>query len=106
MTQLLDPGARRASSYFHMFEELCVRGYLVARTVAEPIIATVALMADSGLPCFGRGAPVANLRHRFRLDLSERQAAQFMRDMIAEAYDRWSTGFYDYIQALQNRIPY
>jgi len=106
MTQLLDPGGTRASSYFRLFEELCVRGYLAARTVAEPIVATVALMADSGLPCFARGAPVANLRARFRLELSERAAAQHMRELIAESYDRWSTGFYDYVQHLQNRIPY
>jgi phosphatidylinositol 4-kinase A len=74
--------------------------------VAEPIIAVVALMAESGLPCYGRGQPVANLRNRFRLDLSERVAAQLMRDMINDAYQKWTTGFYDYIQALQNRIPY
>lgn len=74
--------------------------------MAEPIIATVALMAESGLPCYGRGAPVANLRSRFHLDLSERQAAGLMRDMINDAYKKWTTGFYDYIQALQNRIPY
>lgn len=77
-----------------------------ARTVAEPIIATVALMANSGLPCFGRGAPVANLRQRFRLDLNDAQAAAFMRQTIADAYDKWTTGFYDYIQSLQNKIPY
>lgn len=41
--------------------------------MAEPIIATVALMAASGLPCFGRGAPVENLRRRFHLEMSERQ---------------------------------
>lgn len=45
-----------------------------ARTVAEPIIATVSLMAESGLPCFSRGAPVANLRTRFHLEMSDAQA--------------------------------
>jgi hypothetical protein len=44
-----------------------------ARTVAEPIIATVSLMAESGLPCFSRGAPVANLRRRFHLEMSDAQ---------------------------------
>lgn len=44
-----------------------------ARTVAEPIIATVSLMADSGLPCFSRGAPVANLRNRFHLEMNDAQ---------------------------------
>jgi phosphatidylinositol 4-kinase len=46
---------------------------LQARTVAEPIIATVSLMAESGLPCFSRGAPVANLRNRFHLEMNDAQ---------------------------------
>jgi len=29
-----------------------------------------------------------------------------MRNTINDAYAKWTTGFYDYIQALQNRIPY
>jgi hypothetical protein len=38
-------------------------------------MATVELMAASGLPCFGRGKPVENLRARFRLDLTDAQVA-------------------------------
>ncbi len=34
------------------------------------------------------------------------QAAAHMRGLISDAYQKWTTGFYDYIQALQNRIPY
>ncbi len=79
---------------------------LQARTVAEPIIATVALMAESGLPCFGRGLPVENLRRRFHLEMTERQAAEFMRRTVADAYDKWTTGVYDVIQHAQNKIPY
>lgn len=56
--------------------------------MAGGIIATVALMAESGLPCYGRGAPVDNLRKRFRLDLTDAQAADFMRQTIADAYDK------------------
>lgn len=71
-------------------------------------MAAVALMQDSGLPCFSRGpaAAVANMRRRFHLEMSERQAAQFMLDTINDAYQKWTTGFYDYIQQLQNKIPY
>jgi len=58
-----------------------------ARTVAEPIIATVALMQDSGLPCFGRGQPLANLRKRFHLELTERQAAALMKDTIQVGFN-------------------
>lgn len=45
--------------------------YGQARGVADGIMATVELMAASGLPCFGRGKPVENLRARFRLDLTD-----------------------------------
>ena len=73
--------------------------------MAEGIIATVQLMEHSGLPCFGRGAPVANLRSRLHMEMSERQAASHMREVVRRAYDSNTTGFYDYIQYLQNRIP-
>ena len=63
-----------------------------ARTVAEGIIASVALMASSGLPCYGRGAPVDNLRRRFHLEMSDKQAAAFMRATINDAYDKVCDG--------------
>lgn len=59
-----------------------------ARTVAEPIIATVSLMAESGLPCYGYGKPLVSLRERFHLDMTEAQAAAFMRNAISDAYDK------------------
>ncbi|EIE19821.1 phosphatidylinositol 3 and 4-kinase family protein, partial [Coccomyxa subellipsoidea C-169] len=105
MTLLVDPGGSRASREFCRFENLCVRGFLAARGVAEGIIATVALMAESGLPCYGRGRPVENLRKRFHLEMSDSQAAAFMQATIRDAYDKWTTGFYDYVQYLQNAIP-
>ena len=61
---------------------------LQARSVAEGILATVALMEDSRLPCFGRGAPLPNLRKRFHLDMTEAKAAAFMRSTILDAYDK------------------
>ena len=98
--------------------------------MAEGIIATVALMAKSGLPCYGRGQPVPNLRKRFALDLSQAQAAAYMLGKVNGAYDNVSdtcsqhsiihrvcvltgdcapvqfrTGFYDWVQYQQNAIP-
>ena len=32
-------------------------------------------MAESGLPCFGRGQPLANLRKHFHLEMTEPEAA-------------------------------
>lgn len=59
-----------------------------ARTIAEGVIAAVALMAQSGLPCYGRGQPIENLRRRFHLEMSDKQAAAFMRATINDAYDK------------------
>ena len=51
-------------------------------------MASVSLMQDSGLPCFGRGRPIPNLRQRFHLEMSEREAAAFFRRTILDAYDK------------------
>jgi phosphatidylinositol 4-kinase A len=105
MSQLLDPGGRRDSPQFFGFVELCVRGFLAARTAAEPIIAAVSLMRESGLPCFGYGEPIGALRRRFMLERTDAQAAAAFRERVDNAYDSFSTGFYDFVQYLQNAIP-
>ena len=85
--------------------------FMQARTVAEDIIATVKLMAESGLPCYDRGAPIDNLRTRFHLEMSDQQAAAFMLQTINDAYDKVSLllqhrdlGWMKY-QCLSNRSP-
>lgn len=76
-----------------------------ARSSAESIVATVAMMASSHLPCFRGPKTAVELRHRFRLDLGEKEAAAHMDGLVEAAYGRWTTGFYDWIQYLQNNIP-
>ncbi|KDD72577.1 hypothetical protein H632_c3172p0 [Helicosporidium sp. ATCC 50920] len=105
MTQLLDPGSRRASKPWRRFCALCVRGFLAARHSAAHVVAAVAMMETSGLPCFSRGRSVQLLRQRFVPHLSDALAAQHMLRLIEQAYDKWTTGFYDYVQYLQNGIP-
>ena len=73
--------------------------------MADGIIAAVELMSQSGLPCFSRGAPVANLRTRFHLEMSEPEAAAFMEKVVAGAYNARTSGFYDWIQHKQQKIP-
>jgi len=105
MSQLLDPGGQRTSPQFEGFVELCVRGFLAARGAAEPIIASVSLMSESGLPYFGYGAPLESLRSRFMLSMTDAQAAAAFRERVEDAYDKWTTGFYDFVQFLQSSIP-
>jgi phosphatidylinositol 4-kinase A len=106
MTQLLDPGNTRSSPQFLRFQELCIKGYLAVRSAADTVVATVAIMERSGLPCFGFGAPVENLRQRFHEEMDDLQAAAFMQRLIQDAYDKWTTGVYDLIQYYQNRITF
>lgn len=68
------------------------------------IITTVLLMVDSGLPCFSRGDPIGRLRKRFHPEMTEREAANFMIKTCMDAYDKWSTAGYDFIQYWQQGI--
>ncbi|CAJ2642759.1 phosphatidylinositol 4-kinase alpha 1 isoform X1 [Trifolium pratense] len=104
MTQLLDPSGVMKSDTWIQFLRLCVKGYLAARRHMEGIITTVALMLDSGLPCFSRGDPIGNLRKRFHPEMSEREAANFMIHVCKDAYNKWTTAGYDLIQYVQQGI--
>ncbi|KAK2665282.1 hypothetical protein Ddye_003856 [Dipteronia dyeriana] len=104
MTQLLDPSGVMKSETWDTFVSLCIKGYLAARRYMDGIINTVMLMLDSGLPCFSRGDPIGNLRKRFHPEMSEREAAVFMKNVCTDAYNKWTTAGYDLIQYLQQGI--
>lgn len=90
---------------FKWFEELCVKSFLASRPYAEKLAQMVLLMMDSGLPCF-KPESVKHFRERFVLEKTEREAADFMRDLIKKSYASYSTGLYDQFQWMTNGIPY
>ncbi|KAG0346277.1 phosphatidylinositol-4- kinase, partial [Podila humilis] len=90
---------------YRWFCELCVKAYLASRPYAEQIIQMVALMLESGLPCF-RGETVKRLRSRFQLDRSERSAADFMKEKVDESHLNKRTVLYDSFQKATNGIPH
>lgn len=48
MTQLLDPSGQRDSSQFHLFEELCVRGFLaVSLAICLPVLSPFSTPANA-----------------------------------------------------------
>ncbi|KAJ1883006.1 phosphatidylinositol-4- kinase [Coemansia sp. RSA 1722] len=91
---------------YKLFCELCVKAYLASRPYAERIISVVALMLESGLPCFKGESTLVKLRNRFQLDKTERDAAQFMADRIQDSYENRRTVLYDQFQKATNGIPY
>lgn len=90
---------------FQWFEELCIKAFLASRPHAEKLSQMVLLMMDSGLPCF-KPESVKHFLERFVLEKTEREAAEFMRDLIKKSYASYSTGLYDQFQWMTNGIPY
>jgi phosphatidylinositol 4-kinase len=97
-------GGTTAQAY-QWFEELCIKAYLASRQHCEHLTHMVMVMLDSGLPCF-KPQTIANFRSRFVLERSEREAADYMRDLIKKSYDNTSTKIYDQYQLATNGIPY
>ncbi|TQV95772.1 hypothetical protein V2A60_000947 [Cordyceps javanica] len=90
---------------FHAFEALCVKAFLAARQYRDKLAQVVQLMMDSGLPCF-KPESVKHFKDRFVLEKTEREAADFMRDLVKKSHSSYSTGIYDQFQLLTNGIPY
>jgi phosphatidylinositol 4-kinase A len=106
ITVISGPDASKQSQYYRRFEELCIKGFLASRLYAEEIIRCVILMLDSGLPCFKGMITIKNLRDRFVLDKSEREAGDYMLGLIRASHENMRTVLYDQFQYATNGIPY
>lgn len=98
-------GGSTTSQSYRWFEELCIKAFLASRQYTEKLCHIVLLMLGSGLPCF-KPETIAHLRQRFVLEKSEKEAADFMRDLIKKSYSSYFTKGYDQFQLLTNGIPY
>lgn len=98
-------GGSTDSQPYRWFEELCIKAFLASRQYTEKLIHIVVLMLDSGLPCF-KPETIKNFRERFVLEKSEREAADFMKELVRKSYRALSTKGYDQFQLLTNGIPY
>ena len=98
-------GGSTTSQSYQWFEELSIKAFLASRQHTEKLCHIVQLMLGSGLPCF-KPETIAHLRERFVLEKSEREAADFMRDLVKKSYSSYSTKGYDQFQLLTNGIPY
>jgi len=98
-------GGSTDSQSYKWFEELCVKSFLASRQYTEKLTHLVILMMDSGLPCF-KPETIQHFRERFVLQKSEREAADFMKDLIKKSYHSFSTKGYDQFQLMTNGIPY
>jgi hypothetical protein len=85
----------RDSPGYRMFCELTVKAFLACRPYAEEVISTVELMARTDLPSFRGDGTIRRLRDRFKLNLSERRAAEYMMGVINNAFENARSTMYD-----------
>ena len=93
------------SEAYSTFVDLTVRAFLACRDFMDKLLDPVVLMFSSGLDCF-RENSITNFIERFKLDMNEEEAANYMREQIKIAEDNWRTNVYDFIQKKQNNISY
>lgn len=98
-------GGSTNSQPYHWFEELCIKAFLASRQHCEHLAHVVIVMLDSGLPCF-KPETIQHFKERFVLEKTEREAADFMRELIRKSYNSYTTKQYDQFQLLTNGIPY
>ncbi|KAH7132122.1 hypothetical protein B0J11DRAFT_217458 [Dendryphion nanum] len=98
-------GGSQSSQAYRWFEELTVKAFLASRQHCEHLVHMVEVMLDSGLPCF-KPETIQHFRERFVLEKSEREAAEYMRDLVKRSASSYSTGTYDRFQLITNGIPY
>ncbi|KAF2265626.1 phosphatidylinositol 4-kinase-like protein STT4 [Lojkania enalia] len=98
-------GGQTTSQAYRWFEELTIKAYLASRQHCEHLAHIVEVMLDSGLPCF-KPETIQHFKERFVLEKTEREAADFMRELIRKSASSYSTGGYDRFQLLTNGIPY
>ncbi|KAI0345278.1 atypical/PIKK/PI4K protein kinase [Trametopsis cervina] len=96
----------RYSQGYQLFQQLTVKAFLAIRPHADQLVSTVQLMLETSLPSFKGEPTIKRLRDRFKLELNERQAAQWMMDIVRNAHENVRSTAYDEFQRLQNGIPY
>lgn len=92
----------RYSQGYNLFQHLTVKGFLAIRPHADQLISTVQLMLDTGLPSFKGEGTIRRLRERFALGYNERQAAEWMMNIVRNAHENVRSTAYDEFQRVRS----
>jgi phosphatidylinositol 4-kinase len=96
----------RESVGYRMFTELTVKAFLACRPYGQAVVDTASLMLAAEFPSFKGEPTMERLRDRFKLDLTEQEAAEAMKAIIADADTNFRSRVYDEFQLRQGGIPY
>ncbi|OCH92135.1 atypical/PIKK/PI4K protein kinase [Obba rivulosa] len=96
----------RYSQGYQLFQQMIIKAFLAIRPHADQLVSTVQLMLDTSLPSFKGEPTIKRLKDRFAPGLNDRQAADFMMNIVRNAHENVRSTAYDEFQRLQNGIPY
>ncbi|KAL8284182.1 hypothetical protein RQP46_004931 [Phenoliferia psychrophenolica] len=96
----------RNSVGFRQFTELTVKAFLACRPYGQAVVDTATLMMAAEFPSYKGEGTMIRLKERFRLDLSEREAAEYMMSVVMNACENKRSIVYDEFQRITNGIPY
>lgn len=90
MVELMDSDGTTASPLVLWFQELVIRGFLAVREHRAELLAIVEPMLPSTLVCFKPNS-LSGLKARMFPAVDERAAADGMRAIVYDAWDKWTT---------------
>lgn len=91
----------RYSQGYALFVQLTVKAFMAIRPHTEQLVETVRLMLGTGLPSFKGEPTIQRLRDRFAPGLSERQAAEWMMNIVKDAHGNVRSTVYDEFQRVR-----
>jgi phosphatidylinositol 4-kinase len=97
-------GNDRAEAY-QLYVNRTVQAFLAVREHYQEFMNLVELMYYSGYACF-KVPSLLKLQERFKMDQSPAECAAYIRTLIYNAHNKWTTNVYDQIQYLQNKIVF
>jgi hypothetical protein len=91
---------------FALYCSLCVQGYLAVRRRADRLLLLLEMSRGFGrcYPGLDSAKAIDEVRARLHLDWSERQCAEFVLNLVADARDNWRTTLFDSYQQIVNDI--
>ncbi|KAA8893022.1 phosphatidylinositol 4-kinase-like protein PIK1 [Sphaerosporella brunnea] len=95
------------SDAFKLFRTLCKQAFQALRKSADNLVLLVELMGkESRMPCFSSGVQyaTAQLKQRFVLQMSEKEAEDFVDGLVQKSLGSYSTRMYDQFQYLSQGI--
>jgi phosphatidylinositol kinase/protein kinase (PI-3 family) len=90
------------SAHFYAFRDVCVKTFMQLRRHHHRIVLSLEMLAQGNehLACFcdGKTKVLEQFRQRFKPDLNDQAALEFVHHLIDESIDNWTTTCYDKYQ--------